>query len=239
PREFSTALAELTGAPLEREDRPSRRRTTPRQEPEAIYSYHDSQGSLLYEVLRLPGKNFLMRRPDPGSPGGWSWNVPRRVKVPYRLAELHAAPLEQWVFVPEGEKDVDRLRLHGLMATTNPSGARKWLEQYNPWFAGRRVALLPDNDDVGRRHADLRHRGRRAPAGGVPEPHYLWLGGAGREAAASLPRPNPAEPAGTRVLHPHGQRRDRGAVLLRRAHPGGHPPGLPGDEGAAEHPLPR
>ena len=73
----------------------------------------------------------------------------------YKLPELIAEPLLDWVFVVEGEKDVDRLMSEGLAATTNAGGAGKWLADYNEYFRGRNVAIIADNDEPGRRHAKM------------------------------------------------------------------------------------
>ncbi len=60
------------------------------------------------------------------------------------------------VFIPEVEKDADRLAALGMVSPCNAGGAGKWkfcadaLEA----FRGRPVAILPDDDDVGRDHAD-------------------------------------------------------------------------------------
>ena len=43
----------------------------------------------------------------------------------------------------------------GLPATTNPGGAGKWLPDYNEYFRGRHVAIIADNDEPGRRHAQM------------------------------------------------------------------------------------
>ena len=72
----------------------------------------------------------------------------------YRLSEiLKADPLET-VFICEGEKDADTLVEHGLIATTNNDGAGKWQETYSTTLEGRRVAILPHNDDKRKKHAD-------------------------------------------------------------------------------------
>src|SRR5690606_11913344 len=73
----------------------------------------------------------------------------------YRLPELIAAPPDVPVFVCEGEKDAQRLADEGLIATTGSCGAGKWREGFSEHLAGRDVVILPDNDDVGRKHAAL------------------------------------------------------------------------------------
>jgi putative DNA primase/helicase len=40
------------------------------------------------------------------------------------------------------------------LATTSPGGAGKWCEGYNAWLKDRDVIILPDNDEVGRKHAN-------------------------------------------------------------------------------------
>jgi hypothetical protein len=95
-------------------------------DPVAIYQYHDLAGVLRYECLRfatLGGKTFRQRRPDPSAKGGWAWNLSDVERLPYRLPELAAADPGAMVFVAEGEKDVDTLRWHGLVATCNSEGA--------------------------------------------------------------------------------------------------------------------
>ena len=57
------------------------------------------------------------------------------------------------MFVVEGEKDADRLAKLGLIATTNAGGAGKWQAEFSQYLKGRRVVVLPDNDEPGREHA--------------------------------------------------------------------------------------
>jgi hypothetical protein len=115
------------------------------------YDYHDAEGNLLYQVVRFEPKTFRQRRPD--GRGGWIWNLDGVERVLYRLPDLRSADPNRFVLIVEGEKDVDRL--HGsFVATTNVGGAGKWRSQYSDELRGRRVAILPDNDDAGRQHAD-------------------------------------------------------------------------------------
>jgi putative DNA primase/helicase len=65
---------------------------------------------------------------------------------------LEAVAADRWVFVVEGEKDVEALETVGLRATCNAGGAGKWRPEWAPLFAGAKVAVLPDNDDPGATH---------------------------------------------------------------------------------------
>ncbi|MEK7752024.1 MAG: CHC2 zinc finger domain-containing protein [Acidobacteriota bacterium] len=112
------------------------------------YDYTDEAGALLYQVVRFEPKDFRQRRPD--GKGGWIWNLDGARRVLYRLPEALRA---RAVFVVEGERDVDSLGKLGLAATTNPGGAGKWRPEYAEHFRGKRVAVLPDADEPGRRHA--------------------------------------------------------------------------------------
>jgi putative DNA primase/helicase len=95
--------------------------------------------------VRLLPKRFLQRYPD--GCGGWIWKKHRR-QVLYHLREVLEAPI---VFVVEGEKDVETLRSHGFVATTNAGGAEApWLPEFTDSLRGREVILIPDNDQPGR-----------------------------------------------------------------------------------------
>jgi putative DNA primase/helicase len=111
----------------------------------ATYDYTDANGKLLYQVTRHNPKDFRQRQPDGN--GGWLWSItnPQVRLVLYCLPELLAAPITDWVFVVEGEKDVDNLRERGLVATCNVQGAGKWKPEYNDWLRDRHVCILPDN----------------------------------------------------------------------------------------------
>jgi putative DNA primase/helicase len=114
----------------------------------AEYNYTDKNGKLIYRVTRYepPGerKYFLQSYPD-GS-GGWIWKKSPH-QVLYHLREVLEAPI---VFVVEGEKDVETLREHGFVATTNAGGAKApWLPSFTGALIGREVILIPDNDPEG------------------------------------------------------------------------------------------
>jgi putative DNA primase/helicase len=116
----------------------------------AEYNYTDETGTLLYQVLRTEPKGFFQRRPD--GRGGWI-NQKGERQVLYRLREVLEAPI---VFVVEGEKDVETIRSHGFVATTNAGGASaQWLPQYTGSLRGREVIIIPDNDQPGWKRAAI------------------------------------------------------------------------------------
>jgi putative DNA primase/helicase len=131
----------------------------------AVYPYRDENGELLFEMVRFERgsggarqKKLLGRRPD----GRWGIQGVRR--VPYHLPELIEAAI---TFIVEGEKDVEALRAWGFVATCNPLGAGKWDPSYNPFFRGKEVLVIPDDDEPGWRHATQTVRGILPYAAGI------------------------------------------------------------------------
>ncbi|MBU0456505.1 MAG: hypothetical protein KKA99_07010, partial [Gammaproteobacteria bacterium] len=112
------------------------------------YNYKDESGNLLYQAVRYEPKDFTQRRPD--GKGGWIWNLEGVRRIPYNLPDVIKA---QEVFIVEGEKDADNLNAIDLIATTCPGGANKWRKEYNEYFKGKKVVVIPDNDEPGRKHA--------------------------------------------------------------------------------------
>ena len=55
---------------------------------------------------------------------------------------------------PKARRIALNLKQVGLTASCNPMGAGKWKKEYNRYFEGKHVIILPDNDDVGRKHAN-------------------------------------------------------------------------------------
>jgi RecA-family ATPase len=126
------------------------------QPQRAFYDYCDEDGATLFRVERR-GKDavppFLQHGPD----GNGGFHAARGCmqgvrRVLYRLPELLAADPNAIVFVCEGEKDANRLADAGLIATTNPGGAGKFIADFAPALTGRRVIVLQDNDEAGANH---------------------------------------------------------------------------------------
>lgn len=120
----------------------------------AIYDYKDVDGKLCFQKVRFEPKDFRVRRPDGN--GGYIWNLDSVQPVLYRLPDL-LDPGEDWpgIYIVEGEKDADRLANLGLIATCNYDGAGKWRAEYNQYFTDRAVYIIADNDEPGRKHAEL------------------------------------------------------------------------------------
>ncbi len=118
----------------------------------ATFDYRDERGEVLYQVVRSEPKKFRQRRPD--GKGGWTWKVKGVRRVPYRLFELEVLATHETVLIVEGEKHVDRLADLGFVATCNVGGAGSWTKDLNEHFTGKTAYILPDNDEVGREHAE-------------------------------------------------------------------------------------
>lgn len=124
------------------------------QPQEAIYSYTDAFGKLLFQVVRNPGKRFVQRQPD--GKGGWLYKTADLKMVLYNMPKVVTA---KNVIVVEGEKDCDNLtaafgdQYADLAVTTAPRGAGKWSEDLSAYFTGKQVVVLPDNDEPGQAHA--------------------------------------------------------------------------------------
>jgi len=113
------------------------------------YLYDDERAEPLYYIDRFEWqgkKSFRPRLPD----GRRTLDGVRRVV--YRLSGLQGQPL---VFLGEGEKVVEALEAHGLVATTTPNGASGWDPEFAKQLvdAGvKEVIGLPDKDAPGRKY---------------------------------------------------------------------------------------
>jgi putative DNA primase/helicase len=68
----------------------------------------------------------------------------------FRLPELlRAIERGEEIWLPEGEKDADRLWVAGVPATTNAMGASFWHDSYTQVLKGCRIVLVRDPDKAG------------------------------------------------------------------------------------------
>lgn len=120
------------------------------------YDYVDENGNLLFQKLRYVDqdgkKTFKQRRPI--AKNQWVYSLGDTPKVLYNLPSVLKAVNEGLpIFLVEGEKDADTLTKMGLIATTPPGGAGKWLDIHTDALRGGIVEVIADRDEVGKAHA--------------------------------------------------------------------------------------
>ena len=113
----------------------------------AKYPYTDEHGKLLYQKVRFDPKEFQLRRPN--GRGRWSFSLGDVRRVLYRLPEVLAA---QEILIVEGEKDADAGRAIGFASTTS-GAAGSWREEFSDQLRGKRITIVADGDETGRRDA--------------------------------------------------------------------------------------
>ena len=108
------------------------------------YRYQDREGRTVRKVSRTPDKDF------PQS-GKTKWE--QGTSPLYRLPEvLQAVQDGRPVYLTEGEKDAETLRLLGVTATTTAAGASQpHFTDFAP-LAGAEVRLVPDQDAEGQKY---------------------------------------------------------------------------------------
>lgn len=114
----------------------------------AEYKYVSESDELLYTVARFEPKTFRQYRLN--EKGEKIWNLEGVRRVLYRLPDVIKATT---VFIVEGEKDADTLYKLGFCGTCNPMGAGKWIGDYNDFLRGKKIIIIPDNDEAGKAHA--------------------------------------------------------------------------------------
>ena len=127
----------------------------------ARYDYIDLNGKIIYSVYRMEHENrkkeFLQGTPE-------HWGISGITPIPYNWPSVHVS---DWVVVVEGEKDVETLKKIGIPATTNSGGAKKWRPEFADYLAGKKIIILPDNDEAGREHAEIVARDLYGKAAGI------------------------------------------------------------------------
>ena len=125
------------------------------------YDYIDADGTLLFQKVRYVDqdgkKTFRQRRP--GNNGEWIYSLGDTPKILYNLpAVIQAKKDEYYIWLVEGEKDADTLMEMGVIATTMPGGAGKWLDIHTEALRGGHIQIVADNDEPGKKHADAVYR---------------------------------------------------------------------------------
>ena len=124
---------------------------------EAVYHYHNVEGVYCFTKLRLSGKKLLYGMLKNNR---FSYGLPRSTpRKSFRAiygdlnAVKNAVSSNSYIFVPEGEKDVDMLKSKGYAAITY-GGATDWNTNLTEFFKDAKVIVLADNDAPGAKVAN-------------------------------------------------------------------------------------
>ena len=117
-------------------------------------AYHGRDGNECLVVVRFDGIKGKQFRPFHRNDSGWIMKDPPGRLPLFRLLELIARPSER-VFHVEGEKCASELGTLGLLVTTSAHGAKSAHKTDWKPLAGRKVVILPDNDEEGRAYAQM------------------------------------------------------------------------------------
>ena len=119
------------------------------------YPYLDENKNLLYSKIRVEengSKTFYWEREENGRK---IRNINGCRKILYRLPQLlYGISHSLTIFLVEGEKDVETLLAHTLIATT-ARGALEWEEEFTQMLQNSDVVILYDNDKTGVKRRDL------------------------------------------------------------------------------------
>jgi Protein of unknown function (DUF3987) len=125
----------------------------------SIFLFRDLSGETRYRKRRIDYyengekvKKSWFERPAAG--GRWVKGAPPD-RYLYNVHRLVKAPLDELVYVVEGENKADALEELGLLGVCNDAGAgaSKWAKEWAKLFTDRIVVILPDNDKPGLDHA--------------------------------------------------------------------------------------
>lgn len=108
-----------------------------------IYTYYEADGKYHSEVRRYLPKDF---RPFTKLGGETVAGYGNKKRVLYNLPKVVKADA---VFLVEGEKDADRLMREGVTATSCAGGVNGWKDYLAEHLKGKRVIIIPDNDEAG------------------------------------------------------------------------------------------
>lgn len=128
------------------------------------YPYTDEKGDVLFSKVRVEHgygkpKTFFCERKD--SNGNIVKNRTGCRKILYNLQTVLAGIENgETIYLVEGEKDVETLRSHGIIATTTTESS-DWSKDYTDVLKNADVVILYDNDKAGLKRKDLIARNLR------------------------------------------------------------------------------
>jgi hypothetical protein len=131
----------------------------PRRDEKRRHIYHQGGVPVRIKIIKAKGATNCYRVTDVDGKTGWQFGKPEGFQqIPYFVAgaDPFSADIGRTIFWVEGEKDVETVaRLGGLAFTFGGvgDGLPEGCQQY---VVGRPVAILADNDDKGRMHAEAK-----------------------------------------------------------------------------------
>lgn len=109
-----------------------------------FHVYEDKDSNPLYRTIKFDDESWGVEHIT--DKGEWEPGLRGIEPVPYRLPYILDAD-ELWL--TEGEKDADTLAELDQETTSLPFGTHKWRVTYAPYFRGKMVNVVQDNDDPG------------------------------------------------------------------------------------------
>lgn len=121
-----------------------------------VHFYRAADGTVLYRVLRYENESAIFEIPLPN--GKWLPGLNGVKRTIYNLPHVIEANL---VLIVEGEKKADIVSALGLrdvaglpVAVTCTGHANSWRDEFAEHFLGKKVIVLPDTNEVGKRYED-------------------------------------------------------------------------------------
>lgn len=146
--------------------------TSAGQQPSQVWEYHNADGDLVGKVVRWDTPSGKEIRQIRKCPTGW---ICRAMESPRPLYRLPTIANADTVYVTEGEKAADAVVSIDLVATSPSQGSKS--PQLTDWqpLNGKRVVILPDNDEPGSKFVEsvIGLLKQQAPMAGILVRH-LW-----------------------------------------------------------------
>ena len=119
-----------------------------------VWTYVNENNEPMYQIIRShkDGKKKYYQRHF-ADDNKFVWGMKNIIPLPYNLPQILKS--KDTIFVVEGEKCSEALINLGLIATTNHGGANKWPKILNSYFENKNIVIIPDNDEIGLKHAQL------------------------------------------------------------------------------------
>ncbi|MBQ2152333.1 MAG: AAA family ATPase, partial [Clostridia bacterium] len=116
-----------------------------------VYDYTDDMGNVIVKKLRYPNKAFCWLHYDTKHK---QYDKGRPQAAKPLLYNSYACKGSEWLYIVEGEKDVDTLKRYNKAAVSFPDGCQsKWYNEYSDYFRNKTVAIIQDNDTPGKEFA--------------------------------------------------------------------------------------